>query len=314
MLDFPGHTDRIASIQQQFSAELKLAKRMFSSWMCRPIERWLYKSDLPGEVTGLSWMLNTQACRQFRSVVELCRIGEAENANALARGLFETVLASYFVLAPKFHIVVEPRRGKSPKRDVLKGKWHARVRHAGERCVTSRRKTRALLYMAHCVAQSVNVASTLSADHLARTGEELEPALDPRILSTAKNRIGRKWKYIQGHQPYTYSGLSVKGLADAAGHWFPDWYRIVYPDQSRHVHGVDPVSYVGRDKVSGQYQPAWFSNDLAIGCVLYCANMLFFSFTVCMNENVDMGNATEMLLDGYMDELKTIYGYAPVGA
>jgi hypothetical protein len=96
MLDFPGFDERSAEIQESYRADFELARRMFSSWVHRPIDRWLFKSELPGEVLSLSYMLNIQACRQFRSVIELCKIGEGENANILARSLFETTLGHFF--------------------------------------------------------------------------------------------------------------------------------------------------------------------------------------------------------------------------
>ncbi len=311
MLDFPGFETRVAEIQVQNSDAIELARRMFSSWINRPIDRWLSKSDLPGVVLSLSYMLNVQACRQFRTVVELCRIGEGANANIIGRSLFETVLAAHFILAEKFYIVLKPklskRHGNPPKRTPLK--WTARPRQPGDRCRTMSREKRALIFQAHCMAQGYDIAEAIGTHIFVDTGKQL--TLDPKPLKDARKRIGPEWEYIQSHYPKTYSGLTLKALAEAAGHWFPIWYESMYPDQSRNVHGVDPISHLNIDQATGEVEGGWFSNDMTIKTALYCANLLFLAFTSCLNENIGLGGATDMLLNGYLDDMKKVYGYSP---
>jgi hypothetical protein len=137
--------------------------------------------------------------------------------------------------------------------------------------------------------------------------------LDPNVLRDAKKRIGRKWKQIQSKYPNTYSGLSIRSLADAAGSWFPQWYGTVYKGQSLPVHGVDPIAYVNVDITTETVEPRWFSTNDNIRYALYCGNMLFLGFTYYMNDYIDLGDATNMLIRGYMDELKSLYQESPTG-
>jgi len=83
----------------------------------------------------------------------------------------------------------------------------------------------------------------------------------------------------------------------------------MYTDQSRYVHGVDPISYVNVNRETGECEIDWFSNDYKIKETLYCANTLFMAFTACLNENIGLGSATDMLLDGHFEDLKSVYEY-----
>lgn len=300
MLDFPDADERASDIQRQFNAEIEIASRMFAVWLNRPLDGWLRRSELPGECLSIAWMLNTQACRQFRSVVELCRIGEAYNATIVARSLFETTLAVYFVLAPKFHIVVEQKHDRSQKRIPISG-WRARVRKSGERKGALPRKLRALLYAGHCVLQGAEVAAA---------GDGESP-VDPQMAKVAMSKIGTKWEFIQRNHPKTYSGLQIRSLADAAGQYFPLWYSRVYKDQSRRVHGGDAFSHVVENKHTGKPDPAWFSTDGDVQFTLYCGTTLFFSFANYLNTFVDLGHATDMLIEGFFDEMKIVYNDKP---
>ena len=65
--NFRAWINEAAEIQERNAAAIDLAERMFSSWIGRPLDEWLFKSDLSGDVLGLAYGLNFQACRQFRS-------------------------------------------------------------------------------------------------------------------------------------------------------------------------------------------------------------------------------------------------------
>src|SRR4051812_47738043 len=110
MLEFANTERRTEDIHGQYHAEFEIAARMFSVWMNRTWSRSLSRSELPVQTLYLSMLLNVQVCRQYRTIVELCKTCEAHNASIVARSLFETVLAAYFLLAPQFRIVVEPER------------------------------------------------------------------------------------------------------------------------------------------------------------------------------------------------------------
>ncbi|MEX2306208.1 MAG: hypothetical protein WD738_01365 [Pirellulales bacterium] len=310
MLEFPGLAKRVEEIQGQNREALDLAARMFSTWINFPIIHWLRESELFGVILSLSYMLHFQACRQFRSVVELCKIGEGANAIILTRSLFETALAANFNLAETLYIVVAPKLGQKygnpPKQEVLKDTWIARAPWKGEQCAPLSREKRALIYEAHCMAQGYKVAKGISERQLAATGEVLE--LDTDILDAAKRRLGPEWAYIQSHRPHTYSGLNLKDLADVSGRLFQNLYTT-YSDQSREVHGVDPISKVNVNHATGEVGAQWFSRDNTIKEVLFLANTLFFTFAITLNNNIGLGEEMDKALEGYFEELQTVYKY-----
>lgn len=308
MLNFPDFERRTTEIQETHAAAFELAGCMFSAWINRPVQRWLFTSELPGEVLGMTYLLNIQACRQFRSVVELCKAGEGENAEILARSLFETVLAAHFILAEDFPIVAVPKLGKGPRRMPLKDKWIARKREPGDHSTPLTREHRALLFRAHCVSQKFGIGQAISKRHLLATGEELTPVLDEKKHKVGPDQIGEEWTYIQSNRPRTYSGCTVLDQSQIAGHWFPVWYEAVYRSQSLNVHGVDPISYANIDVATEVVTPRWLSTDNTIHHALYCASILFLGFAKCLHENICMGGITETLIHGFAEDVRSIYG------
>jgi hypothetical protein len=63
-----------------------------------------------------------RVCRQFHTIVDLCKAAEAFCADIVSRSLFETVVAAYFVLKHKFHIVIDLAIDKCTRKP-LDGKW-----------------------------------------------------------------------------------------------------------------------------------------------------------------------------------------------
>src|SRR5262245_56178694 len=98
MLAYPDQDERSAEIRNRFGDELRVAEGVFDFWLKLKKDKWLKRSRLSWRVKHVAMLLNMQACRQFRSVVELCKISEAFNASIIARSLYETALATYFVL------------------------------------------------------------------------------------------------------------------------------------------------------------------------------------------------------------------------
>src|SRR5687768_17099656 len=77
MIPFPDEADRTAQAHANLQVPFEFANRLYNFWLMRPKDRSIDRSGLPGHVLHLAMMLNIQACRQFRSVVEECRRCEA---------------------------------------------------------------------------------------------------------------------------------------------------------------------------------------------------------------------------------------------
>src|SRR5947207_2628309 len=99
MYPFPGEEARLAELGTTLARPFDLAEAIYNSWLTHEKDKWVRQSKLPYVSVMLAMLLNVQACRMYRSVVELCRRGEALNAAILARTLFETVLGEVFILA-----------------------------------------------------------------------------------------------------------------------------------------------------------------------------------------------------------------------
>jgi hypothetical protein len=286
MLEFPGIEARCRAIEEELHYELDLATRMFSFWYHRPTDRWLEKANLDCRVKQVAMALNVQACRQFRSVVQLCRVGEAFNANIIARSLYETTLAAYFVLKPCFYVNLAPELDKTTG-GVKHGKWRVHVPKEGAARASVSRERRASLYRAHCVFYGYQQLADRFSDDLMRSHfDPLDPPFDPRVVRAAEKEIGPKWTYILRHRPKTYSGLSVADQAEAVGNMFPKWYYYVYGDQSRMAHAADALQFLRIDHRKRVISATWLSTNNNILCAIYCGITLFFAFMIIMKQYV----------------------------
>lgn len=303
MKPFPKSEERKAAIQQRYGRNLDIASRMFTGWMDNPPDPGLARSNLPREVKILASLLNTQICRQFRSAVELCAIGEAYNASIVGRSIFETVLAVQFILAPEFHITVEQQRGKGPERQPLPGKWIAKVPTNRSSDSALPRELRGLIFGTHNFFQAAEISETFAAYHVEDGGGELEPAPELSLIDTAKADVGPEWAYILTHHPNTYSGLNIRSLAEAAGDDFVFLYKRVYKNLSRMVHGVDAFSHAAQDAATGDYQQTWFSGDDDVFIALYCVSAMFRFHMQLMHAYVDLDAASKALVEAFGQEI-----------
>jgi hypothetical protein len=112
MHEFAGEQKRSAEVQKNLCALFSLAESLFNFWLDQDKDKWAAK--IPIESGNLALILDVQACRLFRSVVEECRRCEAFNASILARTLFENTLGVAFLLKKDVRIIVEPTKGKTP--------------------------------------------------------------------------------------------------------------------------------------------------------------------------------------------------------
>jgi hypothetical protein len=305
MLEFSQTTARSAAIQRQLSDQFTFASRMFDNWMERPKGRWLRRSDLPHKTLDLSMLLNVQACRQFRTIVELCKTCEGFNASILARSLYETVLASQFILKPTFYLVIESKLDATGQ----PSKWYALASKKGVRKVALSRGKRASLYAAHCVFEWQELLTRYGDGFMGGAENLFDPAKVTEIVNAAEGSIGTKWTYILRHSP-TYSGLKIFDLAKASGKAFREWYDFVYSDQSTKVHGAGAFQHLVMEAETGSLQAAWLSTDHDVWEALYCANTLFLIFVTYLIEVIDFGWATDELVGGMKEEFLKVYDRA----
>jgi hypothetical protein len=93
-------------IERECGDIIDLAKRVLNSWMAIQRSHGYTESTLSPEVKNAAYVLDVRACRQLRSIIELCMRGEAHDASILTRTMFENLLALEFVLKPR--ILLKP--------------------------------------------------------------------------------------------------------------------------------------------------------------------------------------------------------------
>ena len=106
MHEFVGEQERSTEVQRNLADLFSLAESLFNYWLDQRKDKWT--AQVPIESANLALILDVQACRLFRSVIEECQRCEAFNASILARSLFETTLGAAFLLKKDVRIIVEP--------------------------------------------------------------------------------------------------------------------------------------------------------------------------------------------------------------
>ncbi|MSR57296.1 MAG: hypothetical protein EXS05_06460 [Planctomycetaceae bacterium] len=244
-IQFPYEDAVRVALQQRLSTYFDVAGRLLRFWLEMDKDSGLERSTLPPIVLRVALAMNVRACRQFRSVIELCERGEAVDAAIIARSMFETAQVMAFVLRPR----VVPRkfdsRGKVEKRLFVPG-------------VKFTREFRAALYVAHHAFEPERFAGR----HRMRPGMK-RIARRMKALSQQSNiiaewtaKIGQGWRDLLMQHPFTYSGLSIANLARSLGKPFPRWYDTVYGPQSEHVHPADLAHHIEID-ADASTKPRW---------------------------------------------------------
>src|SRR5262245_34749953 len=93
MRPFSDEAERSAQVATELEPFFNVAEALHNSWLTHAKDEWLRKSKLQRQALNVAVMLDVQASRLFRSVIEECRRCEAYGANIISRSLFETVLA-----------------------------------------------------------------------------------------------------------------------------------------------------------------------------------------------------------------------------
>jgi uncharacterized protein DUF5677 len=167
--------------------------------------------------------LYVKASRQFRGIQLLCEAGLGTDAYALARNLFETTLAVCFVLQPRF---IPKRNGRRLTR--VKGKP-----------LSSR--FRARLYIANLAfEQERMLRHWRTTTGLRRVAARTTDASIRKRVIDAEAVIGPDWTE-RLKQSHSYSGLSIKDLADSLN--LRTSHATFYRSASWSTHATDAEAF-----------------------------------------------------------------------
>jgi hypothetical protein len=287
MLTFPGQDERAAEIRHDLAKEFDFAERVFEFWMRALKDEWLAKCSLPPIVTrGTAMPLNTQACRLFQSLLECCNRADAFSADILARSLFETLLATCFVLQKEFSYLPALVPQGAPI-------------EAEQRLPED---LRAKLYMSFQALRTKRHGARLATDErfqaLATTVADRYP---PIVFERIASELDPEWIKVLTKAP-TYSGLKINELAITLGHIYEYWYSSFYFLQSRNAHGADAVQHV-----NDYFGPLYFSDGVDTCTALYAGTSMFILCIRTAHEYIHFGDEVTRRFDELYREYDTLW-------
>jgi hypothetical protein len=264
MRQFFGEEVRRTELQANLAPFFDLAERIHSFWLAAEKDLWREQSTLPNYVRNCSGLIDIQAIRKFRSVVEECRRGEARNAAIILRSLFETLLVQTFILTPRLAIMVAPDP-KSPN------KFRACAPSAKHRPAKKdwlSREFRAQLYVTFNVAQANKGMRRLSAGRkrLSKEVDKLQQKAGTEVAAQTLKDIGPEWVSIHKESD-SYSGLRVGDLARLLRKDLSAWQQSPYHFQSKDVHAVNYTPYLNLD--GGAITARYISTDREVRVVMH---------------------------------------------
>jgi hypothetical protein len=276
---------------QQILADLfDLAESLFNYWLDQDKNHW--RAGVPTLSANLALILDVQALRLFRSIVQDCRRAEAFTASILTRTLFETVLAVLFLLKKDVRIIVEPVYQKNAPHGTPPIGYAAKPRSKNsKRTLRHRlsRELRATLYMAHnyFMLEGRHIKSLGRSPGMYHKARQLKKSVDPKVATEYESEVGPQWTHILRHSG-SYCGLSIENLAAVLGEPLTRWYDTVYHFQSCDVHALNSLQHL--DIHDGtRLKALYVSPDQAVYQSLRAAVGMFFAHMQILHENLDFG-------------------------
>lgn len=274
-MQYPGQESAREAIERECGDIISLAKRALNSWTTIKRSHGYKRASLPPEVKNAAYVLDIRACRQFRSVIELCMRGEAHDASVLTRTMFENLLALEFVLKPRISLKPYKQRYK---------------RNAPS---SMPRLLRARLYLTYFgfrweVLRSRNRSKPGARRHARR----LASAVPKQILHKYESLIGSIWVKRFKRHPRTYSGLTVSELSHAIGPVYARWYNVVYAIQSGAVHASNAAELLH------SIDAIWHDAPGHVEGALTPAIDIFLAGAESLHSHIGFGSSVGMLLSG----------------
>ncbi|MBB3209060.1 hypothetical protein FHS27_004896 [Rhodopirellula rubra] len=229
----PHEKDNAAEIVSEYPEHFNFAAELLSSGL--DLLDQLSKSnrfdDTPIVKAAAGGIL-ARELRRYRSIAHMAEYGFIENVDVLTRVLFEGTLAARFVLYES--IPVEERSGQ------LRGRLRNQPTIPDG---VSEVEFRSWLY-----STMPNIKMALMADQLGMDSESKQTILDG--VSEIEQIIGPEWMEVLKTHPKTYSGLSVRDLAESCG--VLSMYVEMYALQSMDVHASDGLASLDHDSEDGR--------------------------------------------------------------
>ncbi len=290
MHQLPGEQNRSAELQGNLADLFNLAESLFNYWLGQDKNSW--RAGVPMEAANLALILDVQAVRLFRSIVEDCKRAEAFTASILTRTLFETVLAVLFLLKKDVRIIVEPVYPKGAPRGTTPIGYAAKPRSKNTKRTAKHRlsrKLRATLFMAksYFTLEGRHIESLSKYPGMTNKAKQLKKSVDPGIAAEYEHEIGSQWTSVLRRSD-SYSGLSIENLAAVLDKSLARWYRTVYHFQSCDSHAVNALQHLDLHNAT-TCKAIYVSPDSAVYQSLRAAVGMFFVHMRILHDNLDFG-------------------------
>jgi hypothetical protein len=302
--------ERIEEVLLLLSKQFEFAERLYQYWRLSRKRVSVPVSRLPGQVSDLAMLLNVQACRQFRSIVEECRRCDAFCGGILARSLYETTLALLFVLKPHVRILLEPILDRQGQHD-RDGNGVLRYRAQTSKKLKSKnypsRELRASIYLSHAAFSNPRLFQKMSVlPGMKRFGKSSLAKLNAQTVANFEQRVGPEWAYVLRHSPFTYSGLGVVELTKVLHKALNHWYQTIYHVHSDMAHGADALRH-GELRDDGSIAPVFVSPiDEVLGTLQASVALFRVCMWVCQH-HIGFGTGTETALHAFSKEYEQIF-------
>jgi hypothetical protein len=291
------------SICNALAAEFAFADRLHRYWLRRH-EATLLGAGLSFVVGVNVHLLNVQALRLFRSVVDECQRCEGFSANILARSLYETLLAVRFILKQRLRIIATGKNGKYRATLPSKG-------NRGTKLDSLSREQRAQLYALHAAfAYDRMVRDLAKTPGLKRAHKRLQArsAQTQQGQAALEQQIGPEWCSVLQNYPYTYSGLKVAQLAEVVdpNGRLRQWYVGPYGVQSGMVHAAAAHRHIEL-RTDGGWDIAFQSSQQEIAGTLEIACMMLLACMFTLKDEARISQSAEPVFDAFLRDFRSLF-------
>jgi hypothetical protein len=237
-------------------------------------------------------------------------------ANILARSLFETALATLFILRPHVPVVVAPslEKGGTPKmeKDGVTPVYSARARGRKTKALKcANRELRANLYYLHSILSEPKLFQRMAdIPGVKRYGKaatkRIEKAFRP-LVDQRKTDIGCKWWSVLNNHPHTYSGLNVAEMAKTLSRALDRWYRTIYHVQSGVAHSASTLNCLRLDEITDSVLPNFFSHVDETRGVLNAGVAVFLICIGTWQNHIPFSGGTKMVVESLITEFHRVF-------
>jgi hypothetical protein len=207
----------------------------------------------------------------------MVQLGLGDGADTHTRMMFETMLATHFVLSEEVHRT----RNGHPVPDL------------GGRALTAHFRTS--LYMANDAINGRRfVTGLLQAPGLENSVPAETRALFEQHATEWENEIGPEWTELLRPGRVGYSGLNVQHLAETCG--FLQLYAAVYRTTSAGVHATDAGRFIEIDETpEGAVRYSASSNTDHIANALGFASLMMTNMIMLADHRLKLGIEAEVV-------------------